>query len=84
MSGLFTELDKLVAGLRELLKEHLKDDEPVPFVYSEDDVRIFLPFYDNSDLRNHMGTLIISRIEFDLNAEDAMNQIKEMIKRFEG
>lgn len=83
MSTLFTELDKLVAGLRELLKEHLKD-EHIPFVYSTEDVRIFLPFYDNSNLRNHMGTLIISRIEFDLNAEDALNQIREMVKGFEG
>lgn len=77
--SLFTELNKLLAMLAELLVDNLQSDGNVSFVIVDNKIELYLPFKPGDPLANVIGKLSFDASEFDMKAEDAFQQISPYV-----
>lgn len=73
--SLFTELNKLLVMLSELLVDNLQTGGSVSFVINDNKIELYLPFKPGDPLANVIGKLSFDASEFDMKAEDAFQQI---------
>jgi len=77
--SLFTELNKLLAMLSELLVDNLQPDGNISFVIADNKIELYLPFKPGDPLANVIGKLSFDASEFDMKAEDAFQQISSYV-----